>query len=73
MLLEGEGGNPFVLAKLLRLQGTSRFVQSRSEEAIELFDAATRIYQDLGDLAGVGKTLVDRAGAVEEVEGSKAA
>lgn len=73
VLLQDEEGDPRLLAKLLRLQGTSRYVQSRSEEAIPLFDAATRIYKSLGDLEGVGKTQVDQAGAIEETQGSEAA
>jgi tetratricopeptide (TPR) repeat protein len=72
-LLEQQGADPLLLAKLLRLQGYSRFVQSRSEEALPLFGQAAEIYLAADDLEGVGKTLADQAAAMEEVEGSEAA
>ncbi len=65
--------DPFLLAKLLRLQGYSRFVQSRSAEAVPLFEEALSIYRRAGDLEGAGKTMADMAGAVEETQGSKEA
>jgi tetratricopeptide (TPR) repeat protein len=72
-LLEDPSSDPALLAKLLRLQGYSRFSQSRSDEALPLFRHAARIYQSIGDLDGLGKTLVDQSGALEESEGTRAA
>lgn len=72
-LLSEPDADPFLLAKLLRLQGYSRYVQSRSSEAIPLFEQALDIYRRAGDLEGAGKTMADMAGAVEEAQGSREA
>ena len=72
-MLSGEDANSLLLAKLNRLQGLSRWGQSRSEEALRFFDEAACIYEAVGDIQGLGKTCVDRAGALDETEGPQAA
>ena len=71
--LDSPDADSLVLAKLNRLQGLSRWGQSRSEEALQFFAEAARIYQAAGDLEGLGKTFVDQSGALEEVDGPQAA
>lgn len=72
-ILSDPAADPLVLAKLNRLQGLSRWGQSRSKDALRLFREAARIYQACGDLEGFGKTCVDQSGALDEVEGPQAA
>ncbi len=72
-LLNGEGADELLMAKLFRLRAFSLYSQRRSEEALPLFDDAIRIYQVVGDVDCLGKALVEKAAALADVEGPRAA
>ena len=71
--LESDGADEMLAAKLNRLRAFSLYSQRRSDEALPLLDDAIRIYQVTGDVDRLGKALVEKAAAVADVQGPKAA
>lgn len=67
-LARSTSGNLAARAEILDLKSSLRRAQRRLDEALELAKAGRSVYEDLGDRRGLGKSLIQQAKILEEMD-----